>query len=285
LSEKVLNGTEGLDLVKEIEKILGFRIKRREREKIIAAYEFAFTHHRSQFRDSGEPFIIHPVAVSKILAELRVNGVTKISNLNLTQKLDKKEAKFKMKVETIRKMLFAMSDDPRVIIVKLADRLHNMRTIQHLKDETKRKEKANETLKIYAPIAHRIGIHKIKWELEDISFKTLYPEQYRELKLMMNRKLQERQSIMDEYRRIVTSELRKYRINFRIEGRVKHLYSIWTKMTRKNKAFDEIYDLIALRIIRENKRLHCHPKVQWLSIFAYDSRNPQWRTLGNTNQV
>ncbi|MBO8166065.1 MAG: bifunctional (p)ppGpp synthetase/guanosine-3',5'-bis(diphosphate) 3'-pyrophosphohydrolase [Kosmotoga sp.] len=288
MSEKVLNGTEGLDLVKEIEKILGFRIKRREREKIIAAYEFAFTHHRSQFRDSGEPFIIHPVAVSKILAELRadlatiiagllhdivedcevsidevrekfgndvaniVNGVTKISNLNLTQKLDKKEAKFKMKVETIRKMLFAMSDDPRVIIVKLADRLHNMRTIQHLKDDTKRKEKANETLKIYAPIAHRIGIHKIKWELEDISFKTLYPEQYRELKLMMNRKLQERQSIMDEYRRIVTSELRKYRINFRIEGRVKHLYSIWTKMTRKNKAFDEIYDLIALRIITES---------------------------------
>ncbi|WP_082128579.1 RelA/SpoT family protein [Kosmotoga pacifica] len=285
---KVIDGTEGLDLVKEIEKILGFKLKRRQREKIIEAYEFAFTHHQTQFRDSGEPFITHPVEVAKILAELNadldtilagilhdvvedcdvsidevkekfgkdvaniVNGVTKISNLNLTEKLDQKEAKFKMKVETVRKMLFAMSDDPRVIIVKLADRLHNMRTIHHLKNQVKRKEKANETLKIYAPIAHRIGIHKIKWELEDISFKTLYPEQYRELKLKMNRKLKERQYIMDEYKEIVTAELRKYRVNFRIEGRVKHLYSIWMKMVRKNKAFDEIYDLIALRIITES---------------------------------
>ncbi|MDI3523234.1 bifunctional (p)ppGpp synthetase/guanosine-3',5'-bis(diphosphate) 3'-pyrophosphohydrolase [Kosmotoga sp.] len=285
----LLYNGEGSKLVSEIEKILQKKLKRRERERIISAYELARENHEGQYRESGEPFISHPVAVTKILAELQadtdtlvsgllhdvvedcnvpledvenrfgpivakiVDGVTKINNLKLSETLDKAEIKSRIKIETIRKMLLALSSDPRIIIVKLADRLHNMRTLYFVKNDKKRKDKALETLNIYAPIAHRIGIHRIKWELEDLSFKYLYPNDYNELKLRVKKKLHERQATMDEYRNIVANELRKHRVNFLIEGRVKHLYSIWQKMIRKNKSFDEIYDLIALRIITEDE--------------------------------
>ncbi|HNR80717.1 MAG TPA: HD domain-containing protein, partial [Mesotoga infera] len=180
---------------------------------------------------------------------LIVDGVTKISNLKLNEKLDSKIVKSRMKVETLRKMLLALSKDPRIIIVKLADRLHNMRTLEFVKSPEKREDKARETIQIYAPIAHRIGIHKIQAELEDLSFKYEYPEEFRELKMKVNKKLKERQDIMDEYKNIVLRELRKNRIAAIIEGRVKHLYSIWQKMIKKDRPFDEIFDLIALRII------------------------------------
>ncbi|HQN27893.1 MAG TPA: RelA/SpoT family protein, partial [Mesotoga sp.] len=180
---------------------------------------------------------------------LIVDGVTKISNLKLNEKLDSKIVKSRMKVETLRKMLLALSKDPRIIIVKLADRLHNMRTLEFLKSSEKREDKARETIQIYAPIAHRIGIHKIQAELEDLSFKYEYPEEFRELKAKVNKKLKERQEIMDEYKNIVLRELRKNRIAAIIEGRVKHLYSIWQKMIKKDRSFDEIFDLIALRIV------------------------------------
>lgn len=287
------NNENSQTLINDLEHILGYRLRRRDREIISDAYDFAFHSHAGQFRDSGEPFIIHPVEVSKILANFGadvetivagllhdvvedcnvelseiqerygettasiVDGVTKISNLKLNEKLEAAEIKSRMKVETIRKMLIALSSDPRIIIVKLADRLHNMRTLHHLKDPEKRKDKASETLKIYAPIANRIGIHKLKWELEDLSFKYLYSDQYQELKQMVNKKLKERQKTMDEYRKIVNSELRKNRIEFKMEGRVKHLYSIWRKMLDKGRSFDEIFDLIAIRVITSNE-VNCY---------------------------
>ncbi len=278
----------GQEIVDKIAARLDKRLKRRDRNMILKAYELAEAEHRGQMRDSGDSFIHHPVEVALILADLKadvdtivagllhdvvedcdvsldmirtefgdnvssiVDGVTKISNLRLNEKLSSKALKSRMKAETIRKMLLAMARDLRIIIVKLADRLHNMRTIEHLKDVQKRKEKALETLNIYAPIAHRIGIHKMKWELEDISFKTIYPDEYKELKKMLNRKLKERESIMDEYQDVISQELKKYKISFRMKGRIKHLYSIWGKMTKKNKAFNEIYDLIALRIVTDD---------------------------------
>ncbi|AFK07514.1 MULTISPECIES: bifunctional (p)ppGpp synthetase/guanosine-3',5'-bis(diphosphate) 3'-pyrophosphohydrolase [Mesotoga] len=272
-------------LLGDLESILQYRLKRRDKERIFDAYEFARFHHQEQMRDSGEPFISHPIEVAKILAQfsadndtiiagilhdivedcnvplseiaekygdtvaLIVDGVTKISNLKLNEKLESKIVKSRMKVETLRKMLLALSDDPRIIIVKLADRLHNMRTLDFLKDPEKKRDKARETLQIYAPIAHRIGMHKIQAELEDLSFKYEYPEEFKELKFKVNRKLKERQDIMDEYKEIVLRELRKNRISALIEGRVKHLYSIWQKMIKKNRSFDEVFDLIALRIV------------------------------------
>ncbi|HAA85525.1 MAG TPA: bifunctional (p)ppGpp synthetase/guanosine-3',5'-bis(diphosphate) 3'-pyrophosphohydrolase [Kosmotogaceae bacterium] len=281
------------DLVEEIESILGSRFKRSDREKIVDAYEFACTHHENHFRDSGEPFITHPAGVAKILAGLGadvdtiasgllhdvvedcgvpievveeqfgervrtiVDGVTKISNLKLNEKLSLSDMKSKIKVETLRKLLIALANDPRIIIVKLADRLHNMRTMEFLKDEQKRIEKSRETLDIYAPIANRIGINIIKWELEDLAFKYVNPEAYDELKNRVNQRLADRSKVMDEYKEIVASELKKHRIDFRIEGRVKHLYSIWNKMVKKGKSFDEILDLVALRIVTKSE-LNCY---------------------------
>ena len=272
-------------LLSDLESILQYRLKRRDKERIFDAYEFARFHHQEQMRDSGEPFISHPVEVAKILAQfsadndtivagilhdivedcnvplseiaekygdtvaLIVDGVTKISNLKLNEKLESKIVKSRMKVETLRKMLLALSEDPRIIIVKLADRLHNMRTLDFLKDPEKKRDKAKETIQIYAPIAHRIGMHRIQAELEDLAFKFEYPEEFKELKFKVNKKLKERQDIMDEYKEIVLRELRKNRIPALIEGRVKHLYSIWQKMIKKNRSFDEVFDLIALRII------------------------------------
>lgn len=252
-------------------------------EKIVKAYNFAYEKHKGQFRLSGEPYIIHPVEVAKILLSLNldttsivagllhdvvedcdisveeiekefgddvakiVDGLTKIEGLDFN--LPSAE----VKIENIRKMILAMASDIRVILVKLADRLHNMRTLSYLKDEKKIMEKCKETLSIYAPIAHRLGIHMIKWELEDLAFKHLYPKEYRELKEKVSKKLAERQEITEGYRQQLESFLKEHGINCRVEGRVKHFYSIWQKMKKKNKTFDEIYDLIALRVITQDE--------------------------------
>jgi len=252
-------------------------------EKIIKAYNYAYEKHKGQFRLSGEPYIIHPVEVAKILILLNldttsvvagllhdivedcnvsieeiekefgsdvakiVDGLTKIEGLDFN--LPNAEAK----VESIRKMILAMASDIRVILVKLADRLHNMRTLSYLKDEQKIAEKSKETLSIYAPIAHRLGIHMIKWELEDLAFKHLYPKEYRELKEKVSKKLAERREITEEYRQQLESFLKEHGINCKVEGRVKHFYSIWQKMKKKNKTFDEIYDLTALRVITQDE--------------------------------
>lgn len=275
------------EYLSNIENILGRKLNESEISLIKKAYHLAKEAHNGQMRASGEPFFEHPKAVSKILAELKmdvesivsallhdvvedcdvpiekitkefgpeisriVDGVTKISNLKLNEKLNKVDMKSLEKIETIRKMLLAMSNDIRVIIVKLADRLHNMRTLQYVPHK-KQIIKSQETLKIYAPIAHRLGIHKIKAELQDLSFKYLYPEAYEDIKKKLEEKVKNAQDRMEEYKKIISQQLEKHNIKATLQGRTKHLYSIWEKMLRKNKSFDEIYDVIALRIITDS---------------------------------
>ena len=252
-------------------------------EKIIKAYNYAYEKHKGQFRLSGDPYIVHPVEVAKILISLNLDttsvvagllhdvvedcnvsvseikkefgsDVTKIvDGLTKIEGLDFNIPNAEAKIESIRKMILAMASDIRVILVKLADRLHNMRTLSHLKDEKKIIEKSKETLSIYAPIAHRLGIHMIKWELEDLAFKYLYPDEYRELKEKVSKKLAERQEVTESYRQQLESFLKEHGIDCKVEGRVKHFYSIWQKMRKKNKTFDEIYDLTALRVITKDE--------------------------------
>ncbi|MGM0641323.1 MAG: RelA/SpoT family protein [Thermotogota bacterium] len=276
------------DYVKELETIIGHKLNRKDKDRLYRAYEFGKQAHEGQMRDSGDPFFEHPKEVALILAGFRmdidtiiagllhdtvedcdvpiekvekefgqdvariVNGVTKISNLKLNERLSRSDMKSIEKVETIRKMLLAMSTDIRVIVVKLSDRLHNMRTLDWVKRD-KQIIKSQETLKIYAPIAHRLGINKIKAEFEDLSFKYLHPDIYSDLNQKLKTKLSNRQKSIDEYAETVKNELKKHRIKVDVSGRSKHLYSIWNKMLNKGKTFDDIYDIIALRIITENQ--------------------------------
>ena len=244
------------------------------------AFEYARACHKGQCRKSGEPFISHPVEVSLILASLRmdaetltaallhdvvedtdatldelsanfgenvaqlVDGVTKISRIEV-ESLTAEQA------ETIRKMFVAMSKDIRVVVIKLADRLHNMRTLGSLRED-RRIFKANETLEIYAPIAHRLGISSIKWELEDLAFYYLEPVKYQQVSRMVAASRAERQAYIDRVRDILIDEMESVGVECQIMGRPKHLYSIHQKMSRQGKGFSEIYDLIALRIITKS---------------------------------
>ncbi len=253
-------------------------------EKIERAYNFAREHHRDQKRKSGEPYINHPVEVAIILAknlhsdvdtlcagllhdtvedtdatleELSglfgpqvadlVDGVTKLTNISVSS-LSEQQAL------NLRKMFLAMAKDIRVIIIKLADRLHNMRTLMAI-PEDRRIFKANETMSIYAPLANRLGISSIKWELEDLSFFYLEPAKYRQVARMVAESREEREHYLDTVIKILHDELDRAKIeHYRIVGRPKHLYSIYMKMTNKGKDFSEIYDLIALRVITEEVR-------------------------------
>ena len=253
-------------------------------KKIERAYEFARQHHRDQKRKSGEPYINHPVEVAIILAknlhsdvdtlcagllhdtvedtdatldELSnlfgpqvadlVDGVTKLTNISVSS-LSEQQAL------NLRKMFLAMAKDIRVIIIKLADRLHNMRTLMAI-PEDRRIFKANETMGIYAPLANRLGISSIKWELEDLSFFYLEPAKYRQVARMVAESREEREQYLDTVIKILHDELDRAKIeHYRIVGRPKHLYSIYMKMTNKGKDFSEIYDLIALRVITEEVR-------------------------------
>lgn len=248
--------------------------------QIEKAYRIAREAHKDQKRKSGEPYIIHPLCVAIILADLEldketiiagilhdvvedtimtldevekefgaevallVDGVTKLTQLSWS--MDKVE----IQAENLRKMFLAMAKDIRVILIKLADRLHNMRTLQYMKPE-KQKEKARETMDIYAPIAHRLGISKIKVELDDLSLKYLKPEVYYELaeKISLRKDAREAfvQSIVDE----VSAHIREAGIEARVDGRVKHFFSIYKKMVNQDKTLDQIYDLFAVRIIVE----------------------------------
>ena len=255
------------------------RRKRRANVKLVQkAYEFANRNHEGQLRKSGEPYIIHPLNVAHILvtAELDepticaallhdvvedtkvthqdmvnefgqeianlVDGVTKLTQFQ--QNITVKE----QQVEDYRKMFLAMGKDIRVILIKLADRLHNMRTLKFL---TRDRQIAisKETMELYAPLANRLGLYSIKWELEDLSFKYLYPEEYRELVEGINRKREERLSFIEGIMDAIRVELKKQHIVAEVTGRAKHLYSIYRKMKRDNKTIDEIYDLFALRIL------------------------------------
>lgn len=246
-------------------------------KKIRRAFILASGVHKDQKRKSGEPYINHPVEVAFILAELRmdtdsicaallhdtvedtstsleevadsfgptvsalVDGVTKISKIEV-------ESLTESQASTLRKMLVAMSKDIRVIVIKLADRLHNMRTLMSLKED-RRIFKARETMEIYAPLANRLGISSIKWELEDLSFFYLEPAKFQQISKMVAESRSAREAYLEQSIDLLRGELDKVGIKAQISGRPKHLYSIYQKMTQKGKDFSEIYDLIALRII------------------------------------
>ena len=250
---------------------------RADTKLIMRAYEYAKTKHGDQLRRSGEPYIIHPVQVAYTLATLSmdenticaallhdvledtdtskedlehefnkeiaemVDGVTKLGKLSYTSVEEQQ-------VENYRKMFLAMGKDIRVILIKLADRLHNMRTLKYL---TRDRQIANakETMNLYAPLANRLGVYSLKWELEDLSFKYLHPEEYREIVEGINKKREERLKFIDMIMDQIKVELKKQKIVAEVNGRAKHLYSIYRKMKRDNLTLDQVYDLFALRII------------------------------------
>lgn len=241
------------------------------------AYDFGVLHHNGQKRNSGEDYFIHPIAVASNLSDMKlddeticaglmhdiledtdvtrdemkaefgeeitflVDGVTKLKNINYTSKEEKQ-------AENIRKMVMAMANDVRVVLIKLADRLHNMRTLEYMTRE-KQLQKANETIEIYVPLAHRLGIYSLKWELEDLCFRYQEPEKYYELAEMVNVKRRERENYINEIIDTLTKSLDSTNINFEISGRPKSLYSINKKMERNKIAFEEIYDLTAIRVL------------------------------------
>jgi len=258
-------------------------------EIITTAYDFAESAHNGQMRLSGEPFIIHPLQTALLLADLKldantlaaallhdvvednedievadvekkfgpevarlVDGVTKLTNAELvTPGIATTPQAGHAQAETIRKMLMAMAVDIRVVLIKLADRLHNMQTIQHLPPE-KRIEKAQETLDIYAPLAHRLGIWEIKWQLEDLAFQQLNPESYKSISTMLNTKRTEREVYVWKVQGILQGELETAGIRAEVTGRPKHIYSIHKKTLKyaeMTKSMDDIYDLFALRVL------------------------------------
>lgn len=247
---------------------------------VYRAYQVARRQHEGQFRQSGEPYITHPVAVANILAELGVGAVTVAAALlhdtvedtdysldQLTDefgeeiamlvdgvtKLDKVTYGDSAQAETVRKMVIAMSKDIRVLVIKLADRLHNARTWRYMPPE-KAKKKATETLEIYAPLAHRMGIQTMKNELEDLSFAVLHPKIYQEISRLVEDRQPRREKYLSKVMAQVRADLRENRIRGDIVGRPKELYSIYQKMVRRGHDFDEIYDLVALRIIVDTVR-------------------------------
>ncbi len=248
-------------------------------ELLRRAYEFSAAGHQTQKRLSGEPFVSHPLEVANVLADMKldvvclaggilhdvvedtatpiervreafgadvaqiVEGVTKISRLEAL-KPEERQA------ENLRKMVLAMVDDIRVVLVKLADRLHNMRTLQHLPPE-KRERIAAETLEIYAPIAHRLGMGKVRGELEDLAFRHLEPEAYEDVKKAVESRRKVSEEFLAEVRTLVNAKLKEHGIPARIEGRIKRLYSIWGKMKRQHVTIEQVYDLLAIRIITD----------------------------------
>lgn len=251
--------------------------KRVDSKAIMKAYNYAFEHHGDQKRRSGEPYIIHPINVAYILAtvgldeatisaallhdvvedtdvtdeQLRkdfgeeiadmVAGLTKLSAM-MFESVEEQQA------EDYRKMFLAMGKDIRVILIKLADRLHNMRTLKFLKRD-RQIAISKETMEIYAPLANRLGLYSMKWELEDLAFKYLYPEEYHEIVEGIDKKREERLKFIEKIMDDIRVQLKKHHIDAEVTGRAKHLYSIYRKMKRDNKTLDQIYDLFALRIL------------------------------------
>jgi GTP diphosphokinase / guanosine-3',5'-bis(diphosphate) 3'-diphosphatase len=248
-----------------------------DRELLERAFVFASERHEGQQRRSGEDFILHPLGVARILAELGrddatlaaalahdvvedtqatveevraefgeevanlVEGVTKLTRIQF-------QSREQAQAENYRKMVMAMAEDYRVILIKLADRLHNMRTIEYL-GKQKQLQKARETLEVYAPLAHRLGIHTVKWELEDLAFQTLHPRKYSEIESMVNQRRADREKFVQNAGKVLKRELDKVGIPAEISARAKHFYSIYEKMAKRGKEFNEIYDLTAMRVL------------------------------------
>ncbi|MEX2645867.1 MAG: bifunctional (p)ppGpp synthetase/guanosine-3',5'-bis(diphosphate) 3'-pyrophosphohydrolase [Gaiellaceae bacterium] len=267
------------DLVDELLADISAYNPRTDKELIARAFAFAERAHEGQTRRSGQEFIHHPFAAAKICAELRlddetiaaallhdvvedtelaldevrsefgdeiarlVDGVTKLTRVQF-QTREQAEA------ENYRKMIVAMAEDVRVILIKLADRLHNLRTIEYL-GRQKQVQKAKEALEVYAPLAHRLGIQALKWELEDLAFATLHPRKYEEIKRMVAERRGDREDHVQKAGQILGRELDKVGIPAEISGRAKHFYSIYEKMVKRGREFNEIYDLNAMRVIAE----------------------------------
>jgi GTP diphosphokinase / guanosine-3',5'-bis(diphosphate) 3'-diphosphatase len=250
-----------------------------DRGLIRRAFDFAERAHRGQTRRSGEEFIHHPWAVAQICAELHLDEQTIAAALlhdvleDTETELDELRAEFGSEIaslvegvtkltrttfqsreqaeaENYRKMIVAMAQDVRVILIKLADRLHNLRTIEYL-GKQKQVQKAKEALEVYAPLAHRLGIHKLKWELEDLSFQILHPRKYAEITAMVADRRDAREVQVEKAAVVLAVELEKVDIPAEISGRAKHFYSIYDKMAKKGREFNEIYDLTAMRVIVE----------------------------------
>src|SRR6188508_2029819 len=250
-----------------------------DHDLIRRAFELAETRHRGQVRRSGEEFIHHPWGVACICAELRMDEPTIAAALlhdvveDTDAELDELRAEFGAEIaqlvdgvtkltriqfqsrehaeaENYRKLIVAMAKDVRVILIKLADRLHNLRTIEYL-GKQKQVQKAREALEVYAPLAHRLGIHALKWELEDLSFETLHPRKYAEIKAMVAERRADREEHVREAGLVLQKELDKANIPAQISGRAKHFYSIYDKMVKKGREFNEIYDLTAMRVLVE----------------------------------
>jgi guanosine-3',5'-bis(diphosphate) 3'-pyrophosphohydrolase len=244
------------------------------------AYDVAAYHHRDQKRKSGDPYITHPLAVATILAELGTDdetlcaallhdtvedtaygldelrgefGDTIASLVDGVTKLDKVKFGDAAQAETVRKMVVAMSRDIRVLVIKLADRLHNMRTMRYL-PEHKRHQKSRETLEIFAPLAHRLGMNTIKWELEDLAFAMLYPKRYDEIARMVSERAPRRDLFLQEVIEKVSGDLREAKIRAVVKGRPKHYYSVYQKMIARDVAFDDIYDLVGIRVLVDTVR-------------------------------
>ena len=244
------------------------------------AYEFAARLHQGQDRKSGDPYITHPLAVTTILAELGMNTETLCAALlhdtiedtdyTLEQlrhdfgddiaalvdgvtKLDKVKYGDAAQAETVRKMVVAMSRDIRVLVIKLADRLHNMRTLRYL-PRPKQEQKSREVLEIFAPLAHRLGMNTVKWELEDLAFATLYPKRYDEIARLVSERAPRRDMFLAEVSDEVVTDLRDAKIKAKVTGRPKHYYSVYQKMIARNVGFDDIYDLMGIRVLVESVR-------------------------------
>jgi len=251
------------------------------------AYLFSAREHKGQKRASGESYLVHPLEVANILANMKldevsvatgllhdvvedtlvdletirkyfgeeiahlVDGLTKIAQISNISREEQQ-------AENVRKMLLAMVDDVRIVLVKLADRLHNMRTLQYLSPE-KRKRIAEETMEIFAPIAHRLGMGKLRGELEDLAFRHLHPEAYRELTEQLEKRRQENEAFLSGVTERIEAKMNEAEVPFvRVEGRVKRLYSIWKKLKRQKIDLDQVYDLVAARVITPNEVRHCY---------------------------
>ncbi|MFA5810094.1 MAG: RelA/SpoT family protein, partial [Thermoleophilia bacterium] len=249
------------------------------RDLITRAFQYSRSQHEGRFRKSGEDFIYHPLGTARICADLKLDSVTiaaallhdvvedtpttvdtirkmfgdevaeLVDGLTKLQKVSLKSEE-EEQADNLRKMIIAMARDIRVILIKLADRTHNMRTICYM-DKQKQLQKAKETLEIYAPLAHRLGIYSIKWELEDLAFGALHPRKYSELQQMVAQRRADRETYVAQVAEYLKVELGNVGIEALIEGRAKHFYSIYTKMVKRGKEFNEIYDLTAMRVLVE----------------------------------
>ncbi len=263
--------------IKEIEEIISKYNSNADLAMLEKAFDFAEKAHKGQLRKSGEPFFIHPLAVAKMLAEMEmdmpsiiagilhdvvedtevtskqiaeefsseiaylVDGVTKLKHIPVSSKEE-------LQAENLRKMFISMASDIRVIVIKLVDRLHNMRTLQYVNTDSQI-TKARETLEIYTPLAHRLGMSKIKWELEDLCFKYLEPDTYQDLKKQINAKREDREKYIQGVLETIREKTSEAGLKVFLDGRPKHLYSVYKKMVKQNKTLEQIYDLIAIRVI------------------------------------